>query len=52
MSVQRPKFIDSPYFIPDDENWHLKENAPPEVVEEFEQFMEEYDRQKQEGRLI
>ena len=35
-----PKFITSPYFVPEAGNWHLKPGAPKEVVEEFESFME------------
>lgn len=34
-----PKFMDSPYFVDEPGNWHLKPGAPPEVVEEFEQYM-------------
>jgi len=39
----RPKFMDSPYFVNEIDNWHLKPGAPPEVVEEFEIFMLEDD---------
>ena len=35
-----PKFINSPYFVMEADNWHLKPGAPQEVVEEFEEFME------------
>lgn len=41
MSVARPNFIDSPYFVSDKGNWHLLPGAPKEVVEEFEEFMHE-----------
>lgn len=40
MSIRRPKFVDSPYFVMEDGNWHLKEGAPEEVVREFEEYME------------
>ncbi len=39
----RPDFMDSPYFVDETFNWHLKPGAPPEVVEEFESFMLEDD---------
>lgn len=34
-SVKRPDFIDSPYFVGEPDNWHLKPGAPKEVVKEF-----------------
>lgn len=40
MSIERPKFVDSPYFVMEDENWHLKEGAPEDVKKEFEEYME------------
>lgn len=34
-----PKFYDSPYFVDEPGNWHLKPNAPEEVRKEFEAYM-------------
>lgn len=34
-----PKFYDSPYFVDEPGNWHLKPGAPKEVVKEFEDYM-------------
>lgn len=49
MSVQKPKFVDSPYFVAEEDNWHLKEGAPPEAVKEFNEFMQYYEEmEKQE----
>ncbi len=39
MSISKPKFVDSPYFVPEEDNWHLKEGAPEEIVKEFEEYM-------------
>ena len=39
MIADMPKFYDSPYFVDEPGNWHLKPGAPKEVVEEFEKFM-------------
>lgn len=39
MSMEKPKFVDSPYFVMEDENWHLKEGAPEDVKREFEEYM-------------
>lgn len=36
-----PKFIDSPYFVDEPGNWHLKAGAPQEVIDEFNKFMED-----------
>ena len=38
-----PKFIDSPYFVGEFGNWHLKPGAPKEVQEEFNAYMEAMD---------
>lgn len=47
MSIKRPKFVDSPYFYVDENGWHLKEGAPEEVVEEFDEYME-YEKELEE----
>ena len=52
MSVQKPKFIDSPYFVDEEDNWHLKEGAPPEVIQEFEEFMKYYRDMEEKGVAI
>jgi hypothetical protein len=40
MFFLRPKFVDSPYFVGDFENWHLLPGAPKELRDEFNEFME------------
>lgn len=39
MSGALPKFMSSPYFVPEPDNWHLLPGAPEEIVKEFEAFM-------------
>ena len=39
MIMEAPKFFDSPYFVDEPGNWHLKPGAPPDVVEEFTKYM-------------
>ena len=39
MIGSRPKFMDSPYFVDDLFNWHLKPGAPAGVVKEFNDYM-------------
>ena len=39
-----PKFFTSEYFVPEPDNWHLKEDAPPELVKEFEEWMKEHNQ--------
>lgn len=50
MIGSRPKFMDSPYFVMEEDNWHLKEGAPAETVKEFNEFMrelKEYDGEEE-----
>lgn len=41
--MPRPDFFDSPYFVMEPDNWHLKEGAPEDVRKEFEEFMNHPD---------
>ena len=41
MTTERPKFFDSPYFVMEEDNWHLKEGAPDDVVKDFNEYMKE-----------
>lgn len=38
-----PKFFTSEYFVPETDNWHLKDDAPEELKKEFEEFMKNGD---------
>lgn len=38
-----PDFFTSPYFVPEPDNWHLKDGAPEEVRKEFEEYMNHSD---------
>lgn len=40
----RPKFMDSPYFVGEPGNWHLRPGAPPSVVAEFAAFTRRHSR--------
>ena len=33
----------SPYFVPEPDNWHLTEDAPDDLKKEFEKYMRETD---------
>ena len=39
MSQSLPSFWNSPYFVPEPDNWHLKKDAPEELKKEFEEYM-------------
>ena len=39
MIGSRPSFMDSPYFVMEEDNWHLKEGAPAKLVKEFNDYM-------------
>lgn len=40
MSIAKPAFVDSPYFVPEEDNWHLEPDAPEDVQKEFEEYIE------------
>lgn len=40
MSQSIPSFWDSPYFVPEPDNWQLTEDAPEELKKEFAEYME------------
>ncbi|PMC39177.1 hypothetical protein CJ195_04365 [Bacillus sp. UMB0899] len=39
MTIKRPDFMNSIYFVDEPGNWHLKEGAPAEIRKEFEDYM-------------
>lgn len=41
MVGRQPNFLNSPYFVGEPGNWHLKPGAPPEVIQEFNDFMQD-----------
>ena len=41
MSQSMPSFWDSPYFVPEPDNWHLTEDAPEELKKEFAEYMKD-----------
>ena len=47
MTMTRPDFVDSPFFVDEPGNWHLKPGAPQEVQDEFDAFMQAADRGEQ-----
>lgn len=55
MSQRRPSFWDSPYFVPELDNWHLTEDAPEDIRKEFEEYMgndcPEMDKEDSEAAL-
>lgn len=48
----KPSFFDSEYFVPEVDNWHLKDGAPPEIVEEFEEYMKQDQEAKEKGIIL
>ena len=45
MSQQIPSFWGSKYFVPEPDNWHLTDDAPKEIKEEFEKYMKEQEEE-------
>lgn len=52
MSSIGMEFANSPYFVPEVDNWHLKEGAPEEVKEEFEEYMKYTKECEERGVFI
>lgn len=51
MSIIRPDFLDSEFFIEDENgNWSLLPGAPEEVVKEFDEYMEQEKENIKLGR--
>ena len=38
-----PDFFTSEYFVPEPDNWHLKEDAQQELKDQFEKWMKEHN---------
>jgi hypothetical protein len=51
-NVKAPKFIDSPYFVPEQDNWHLLPGAPESVQQEFDEFIEKQREAEEEGVFV
>lgn len=47
-----PSFFTSEYFVPEPDNWHLKDGAPQEVKDEFEEYMDMRKKAEMEGKLV
>lgn len=41
MSQSMPSYWDSPYFVPEPDNWHLTEDATEELKKEFAEYMKD-----------
>lgn len=52
MSSIKMDFADSPYFVPEVDNWHVKEDAPEEVKKEFEEYKKYSDELEERGIFI
>ena len=39
MITAKPKFVDSPYFVGEMNNWNVLDGAPKEVVKEYKALM-------------
>lgn len=46
MVTTRPDFLDSEYFYIDESGWHLRDGAPEDVKNEFEEYMKQLNKQK------
>jgi hypothetical protein len=51
MTRMRPKFMDSPYFVDEPGNWHLKSDAPEDLQEEFDEYMQSIEDENVPGTI-
>ena len=52
MSTTKMDFTNSTHFVPEDGNWHLKEDAPEDVKKEFEEYMKYSKECEEKGIFI
>lgn len=50
--IMMPNFFDSPYFVPEVDNWHLKDDAPEELKKEFEEWIKQQKELEDEGIIV
>jgi hypothetical protein len=51
MAEARPEFMDSPYFVDEPGNWHLKTDAPDKLKKEFENYMQAMKGENEPGAI-
>ncbi|MGE8205785.1 hypothetical protein ACQKP0_14610 [Heyndrickxia sp. NPDC080065] len=47
----RPRFMNSPFFVDEPGNWHLKPGAPENLQEEFEDFIQALQDDHEPGTI-
>jgi hypothetical protein len=47
-----PDFFESEWFVPEPDNWHLKNGAPKDIQENFDAWMKEREESLEEGIII
>lgn len=48
MMGARPDFIDSSFFVMEEDNWHLLPGAPEEVIKEFNDYMKDINKTEEQ----
>jgi hypothetical protein len=44
------EIFESPYFVPEPNNWHLKPDAPEDLKKKFEEFIANYEKAHSEEK--
>ncbi|PTY78985.1 hypothetical protein B5V89_09595 [Heyndrickxia sporothermodurans] len=52
MTKMKPDFMDSPFFVDEPGNWHLKPGSPKEMQEEFERYMANLEDENVPGTIF
>ena len=45
-------FMDSEWFVPEPDNWHLKPGAPKEIVDAFNAYMHQQEESMSQGIIL
>ncbi|MBS4172960.1 hypothetical protein [Bacillus sp. FJAT-49736] len=51
MTNIRPAFMDSPYFVDEPGNWHLKPGAPEELQNELREYLQALEDEMVPGAI-
>ncbi|MGV3465843.1 MAG: hypothetical protein ACO1OT_11180 [Heyndrickxia sp.] len=51
MTRLRPTFMDSPYFVEEPGNWHLKSGAPVELQKELKEYLQALEDENVPGTV-
>lgn len=45
-------FMNTEWFVPEPDNWHIKANAPQEIKDEFAEYQKQEEEAKKKGIIL